>query len=113
MRVGGTICFDDLRTYSSGVDIGGGCYRHDGGVDDRALAHEQALLGQTGVDFLEDPLGQGMFLQQMTEVQQRGRVRHALDGQIDTDEVAHRLTVVDGVVERLVGSASAYNCWRK
>ena len=101
-----------LRVALLGLVLGGGCYRHDGGVDDRALAHEQALLGQTGVDVLEDPLGQGMFLQQMTEVQQRGRVRHALDGQIDTDEVAHRLTVVDGV-ERLVGSASAYNCWRK
>mgnify|MGYP005829094617 CR=1 FL=1 len=44
-----------------------------------------------------------MLLQQMTEAQQRGRVRYALDGQIDTHEVAHRLTIVDRIFERLVG----------
>ena len=44
-----------------------------------------------------------MLLQQMTEVQQRGRVWYALDGQIDTHEVAHRLTIVDRIFERLVG----------
>ncbi|BCB71826.1 hypothetical protein HMEPL2_21770 [Vreelandella aquamarina] len=27
-------------------------------VDDSVFSHEQHLLGQTGVDFLEDPLGQ-------------------------------------------------------
>lgn len=44
-----------------------------------------------------------MLLQQMTETQQCGRIRHALDGQIDTDEVAHRLAVVDGVLQRFIG----------
>ncbi len=71
--------------------------------DSGTLAHEQALLGQAGVDLLEDTLGQGMLLQQMEETQQRGGVRHALDGEIDTDEVAHGLAIVDGIFERLVG----------
>ena len=92
-----------LRIALLGLVLGGrgGC--HDGGVNDRALAHEQALLGQMGVDFLEDPLGQSMLLQQMTEAQQRGSVRHALDGQIDTHEVTHRLAIVDGIFKCLVG----------
>ncbi len=46
-----------------GLVLGGGGGRHDGGIDDGALAHEQALLGQAGIDLLEDPLGQGMLLQ--------------------------------------------------
>jgi hypothetical protein len=92
-----------FRVTLLGLVLGGGCGGHNGGVDDSALTHEQALLGQVGVDFLEDTLGQGMLLQQMTEAQQRGRIRHALDGQIDTDEVAHGLAVVDGILQRLIG----------
>ncbi len=92
-----------LRVTLLGLVLGGGRGGHDSGVDDGALAHEQALLGQAGVDLLEDPLGQGMFLQQMAEAQQRGGIRHALDGQVDTDEVAHGLAVVDGIFQRLVG----------
>ncbi len=92
-----------LRIALLGLVPGGGRGRYDGGVDDGALAHEQALLGQTGVDLFENPLGQRMLLQQMTEAQQRSRVRYVLDGQIDTDEVAHRLAVVDGVLQRFIG----------
>ena len=92
-----------LRIALPGLVPGGGGRRHNGGVDDGALAHEQALLGQVGVDFLEDPLGQGMLLQQVTEAQQRGRIRHTLDGQIDTDEVTHGLAVVDGILQRFIG----------
>jgi hypothetical protein len=92
-----------LQAALLGLVLGGERGGHDGGVDDGALAHEQLLLGQAGVDLLEDPLGQGMFLQQVTETQQRGGVRHALDGQVDTDEVTHGLAIVDIIFERLVG----------
>ncbi len=40
---------------------------------------------ERSVDFLEDPLGRGMFLQQVAEAQQRGGVKNALDGHVDTD----------------------------
>lgn len=77
---------------------------HNSGVDDGTLVHEQAPLGQASVDLLEDPLGQqGMLLQQMREAKQGSRVRHALDGQIDTDEIAHGLAVIDGIFQCLVG----------
>ena len=39
----------------------------------------------------------------MTEAQQRGGVRHALDGQIESDEVTHGLAVIDRIFQRLVG----------
>jgi hypothetical protein len=94
-----------LRIALLGLVLGRGSDRHDGGVDDGALAHEQALLGQSGVDLLEDPLGQGMLLQQMAETQRRGGVWHALDGQVNTDEVAHGLAIVDSIFERLVGES--------
>ncbi len=77
--------------------------RHDSRVDDGAFTHEQALLSQVGVDLLENPLGQRMLLQQVTEAQECGRVRYAFARQIDTHEVAHRLTIVDRIFERLVG----------
>jgi len=32
--------------------------RQAGGVNDSVSSHEQPLFGQTGVDLLEDPLGQ-------------------------------------------------------
>lgn len=37
------------------------------------------------------------------ETQQRGGVRYALNGQIDTGEVTHRLAVVDSVLQRFLG----------
>lgn len=79
-----------------------GC-RHDSRVVEGAFTHEQALLSQVGVDLLENPLGQRMLLQQVTEAQECGRVRYAFARQIDTHEVAHRLTIVDRIFERLVG----------
>ena len=67
------------------------------------LTHEQALLSQLGVNFLEDLLGQRMLLQQVAEAQQRGLVRHAFNGQIDTHKVAHCLAVIDGILQCLIG----------
>lgn len=46
-----------LRITLLGLVIGGGCGRHYGGVGDGTLVHEQALLSQAGVDFLENTLG--------------------------------------------------------
>lgn len=38
----------------------------------------------------------------MAEAHQGGHVRHALDGQTDTHEVAHRLAVVTGILQRFI-----------
>lgn len=64
---------------------------------------EHALFGQIDVDLLEDPLGQGMLLQQMAKAKQRGRFGKALDSKVYTDEATHGLAVVDSIFKRLIG----------
>lgn len=58
-----------LRIALLGLVLGGRRSGYNGGVDDGAFTHEQALLSQTGVNLLEDPLGQGMLLQKGAETQ--------------------------------------------
>lgn len=43
-----------------------------------------------------------MLLQQIGETYQCGGVWHVLDGQVDTDEVTHGLTVIDDISQGLV-----------
>ena len=61
-----------------GLVLGGRRHRHNGGVNDSALTHEQALFSQTGIDLFEDPLSQCMLLKQMAKAKQRGRVGNTL-----------------------------------
>ena len=77
----------------------------DGGVHDGAHAHQQTLLVQVRVDLFKHRLRQVAGLQQAPELQQRRSVRHRLSRQVDTHEVAQRLTVVDRVFQGLVGQA--------
>ena len=72
-------------------------------IHHRTLAQQQSALGQMPVDLLEDRLGQLVLLEQATELQQRRRIRHRLARQIDPDESAHGLAVVDRVLEPLIG----------
>lgn len=52
---------------------------------------------------LEDPPGEIVVLQQPAEAQQGGGVRHRLPTQVDPKKGPKRLTVVDGILKRLVG----------
>ena len=75
----------------------------DGGIDDRALAHQQAALLQHRPDLVEQRSGQIVPLQPMAEVQQRRRVRHRVTVQVDAGKAAQRLAVVQRIFQRLVG----------
>ena len=75
----------------------------DGGVHHRALAHQQTALGEVRVDLGQDRCGQIMLLEQAAELQQRRGVGHVLAPQVDADELAHGLAVVQRVFQRLVG----------
>src|SRR5690606_40961838 len=46
-----------------------------------------------------------MPFQQVAETQQCCGIRHAFDGQINTDEITHRLTVVDRILKGLISQA--------
>ena len=72
-------------------------------VDDRALLHQQLALGEQRAHFLENTPRQFVRLQQMTELQERRRVRHRIDSQSDAREGAQRLAVIERVLARLVG----------
>ena len=76
-------------------------------INDRALAHHQASLGQMRLDDLEDFLREPVRLEQATKPQQRGRVGRRLAGQIDANESADCLAVVDGVLDPFIGQAEA------
>lgn len=77
--------------------FGRGCRGNQGGVDNRAFTQEQAAFGQPGVDRLKQGFGQLLVFQQATELEQSGGIRGAFLAQIDADEAANRLAVVDGV----------------
>jgi hypothetical protein len=59
------------------------------------------------LDDLENVLRETVRLEQATELQQRSRVRGRLAGQIDTDESADGLAVVDGTFDAFIGQAEA------
>lgn len=70
-----------------------------GGIDNRAFAHQQPLLGQLPVDDVEDAPRQVAGFEQASELEQGGCVRSPLAAQIDTDKPADRLAVVDGILD--------------
>jgi len=55
-----------------------------------------------GIDLFANNLRQRLLLQQVTELQQGGRVRYRLNRQISADKVAQCLTVIDRVFQRFV-----------
>lgn len=96
-----------LRVAYARLVLGRGRRRNDRGIDHRALLEHEPLLGQLGVDRLEDGLGELVFLQQMPEGEQRGGIRRRVLQQVHADEVANGLAVVDGFLHRLVTQAKA------
>jgi hypothetical protein len=87
--------------------LGRGRCGDQGGIDDGALAQQQALVGQMRLDSFEDALGQLVRLEQVTELDQGGGIRGGLTSQVDTHEAADRLAVVEGIFDPLVGQAEA------
>jgi hypothetical protein len=76
-------------------------------IDDRPFAQDQALLGQMGVDRLEDLARKPVGFEQPSELQQSGRIRRRLPRQVNPHEAADRLTVVQRVLHPLVGQPEA------
>ena len=81
--------------------------RNQGSIDDGAFTQEQAFLGQVGVDRIEDHSRQLMRLQQTPKPQQCRCIRRRFARQIDTDETANRLAVVERILGPFVRQAKA------
>ena len=72
-------------------------------LDEGAFLHQELPLAEQGPHLFENPLGEFVRLQQVTELEQGGGIGHGFHTQVDTRKEAHRLAVIDGVFERLVG----------
>ncbi len=97
-----------LRLVHSGVArlvlvLRGGRGVDDGGVHERAFAHEQAALFEVRVDGFEDGCTEVVLLQQPPELEQGGGVGNGIDREVDPEEGAHGLAVVNGIFECFVG----------
>ncbi len=91
----------------AGFIFGRGRRGNQGGVDNRAFAQKQTLLGQVGVDGVEDGFGELMLCEQMAKLQEGGGIGHGVAGEINADETADGLAVVAGVFDAFVGVAEA------
>jgi hypothetical protein len=83
--------------------LGRGRGGDDGGIDNRALTHQQPALGQHCRYLIEHHPGQPVLLQPVAEVQHRRRVGHRIAVQIDAGKAAQRLAVIKRILDRLVG----------
>ena len=72
---------------------------NDGGVHDRAFAHEQPALGEQTVDLHEQPLSELMDFQQSPKAQDGRLIRGGVGVTGDADEAAHH----DRIIERFLG----------
>jgi len=87
-------------------------FRRAGGFDDRRIYdrtffEQQSFGRQNGVDGGEDSLGEIVFFQQATELEQGRRIGCCLPVQIDPNESADRLAVVDRIFNAFVGQPKA------
>jgi hypothetical protein len=92
-----------LRIASFALVFGRGRSGDDGGIDNRALAHQQAALLQHRRDFGEQRLAQLVPLQPMAEIQDCRLLRDPRHRQIDTGKAAQGLAVVKCILHRPVG----------
>ena len=83
--------------------LGRGWCGDDGGIHQGALVHQQATLTQHRVDRVKDGLGQAQCFQQVAKLEQRGGIRYRFAAQIEAEKAAKRLTIIDGIFQRLVG----------
>lgn len=77
------------------------------GVNNGPLAHYQTLFGKVSVDRIEDLTRQIFRFEQVTKLEQRRRVWRRLAAQIDADESANGLAVVDRIFNALVRQTEA------
>lgn len=92
-----------VRVTFMSLVLGGAGRCDDGGIHQRACAHEQALLLQLGVDLGKDRLGQFVVFKQPPKLQQCGGVRHRL--QVYPDELTQSRRVVHRVFQSFVAQA--------
>ncbi len=78
-----------------------------GRVHDRALAQQQALTRQVIADRRENHPAEIVCFDQAAELQQRGRIRRRLARQIDADEAADGVAVVQRILDALVRQPEA------
>ena len=75
----------------------------EGGIDHRALAHLDALGLPVAVDLLEELPAEMVLLEQMTELQDGGLIRHRFPAEIYADEPAHGDRFVQGLLGPRIG----------
>jgi len=80
--------------------LGGTRCRNNAGIHDAAFAQYQAILFQVLVHFFEQYLAKAVAFQKMTELEDRGFVRQAI--QLQTGEVTHGLDLVQRIFHRRV-----------
>ncbi|WP_208108547.1 hypothetical protein, partial [Halomonas ventosae] len=83
MRVGGTICFDDLRTYSFGVDTCGGIALSSSREVTRRTAVEISCAEAFSVGIGAPPLYECDLRHALLGVEAEGGVLPELDGVLD------------------------------
>lgn len=63
-----------------------------------------------GVDGVEDGFGELMLFEQVAKLQERGSVGRYIAGEINTDETADGLAIVDGIFHPFVRVTEALLC---
>ena len=92
-----------LRIALLGLVLGGRRRGDQRGVHHGSFPQQQAACGEVGVDGGKEALAQIMRFEEMTKLQQRGGIGHALGLEIDAGETLQGLTVVKGVFQRFIG----------
>jgi hypothetical protein len=72
------------------------------GVNNRPLAHHQTLFGDVLVDRIQDPARSIFCFENVMKLEQRRRVRRRIAAQIDANESANSLAVVDRIFDAFV-----------
>jgi len=88
--------------------------RNQRGIDNRSSMHQQAFGSQVPVDRIEDLAGQRVGFEQAAKLQQGRGIWSGFASQIEADEVANRLVVVERVFAPFIGQAETVrrNGWR-
>lgn len=106
MPVTAFLCLMHLGVAFTATVPGRGRRGDEGGVHYRASPQKPSFPRQLRVDGVEDGFGRP-FLQQPVDLEQRRGIRRGLRAQIDANEAAACLAVVEDVLDPLVGQAKA------
>src|SRR5690606_31518559 len=77
------------------------------GIDNRALAQQQALGGQVIIDGGKDGARQMVALEQAAELEECGGIRRRLAAKINADKAANGVAVVERIFHALIGEPKA------